>query len=290
VTTLSVCICDQSTEATLSICHPLIPSAQGWEQYRTTLLISSPGRQPGRKLSIKARTLVEVDPDIDEAAWVRQWVQRENCPVNEHFPADLFDIESTVQAPLRLQFTLASLDSFIRASPWQTHTGYLSVILTSLNIVSLWKRGQLFSMECCGVPIYANARSSRCEQCGTSEVHLRINPNLVAEMADETGAVSSGVSGPEVQSAESPPPHTFDIIKKQGSKILWTDEAWTQLLGRNPEQLAALCETVDPAKARDNFSLLRYLEQRLMFMRVILVVGWTGDQRGGRLAVLSVVG
>lgn len=288
VTTLSVGICDEISEATLSIYGSLIPSAGAWEQYETILLISSPVKRPGRKLNIKARTLVEIDPDIGEAEWLRRWMQRENCAINENFPADLFDIERIIQAPMRLQFTLASLDGFIRGSPSQIYTGYLSVILTRLNLVLLWTRRQLFSMECCGTPIYANTSSNRCEQCGTYDVDLRINPNLVAELADETGGVS-WVSGADGTNAEN----SFKAVsttKRQHSKVLWTDEAWTQLLGRSPEQLAGLVGTGDPAQAQHNLVLLRYLEQRLMFMRVILLVGWTGDNLGGRLAVLSVVG
>lgn len=288
MSTLSIGICDESTEATLSMYGPLIPSGKSWEQLETILLISSPGRRPGHKLSIKARTLIEVDPDIGDAEWLRRWVQREKCPVNENFPADIFDVDTAAQAKLRLQFTLADLDAFVRASPSQTYTGYVSVILMRLAIVSLWRQGQLFSMECCGMPIYANASSSRCEQCGTYDIDLHINPNLIGEVADETGSISCA-------SAQGDPrfsnfPRAVTSTKKHHSKILWTDEAWTQLLGRSPEQLAALCHQVNPAKAQSNIMLLKYLEQRLMFMRVILLVGWTGDHLGGRLAVLRVVG
>jgi hypothetical protein len=260
----------------------------GWKQHETTLLISSPGRRPGREILINARTSVEIDPNIDEAGWLRRWVQRENCPINEQFPSDLFDAESTAQAPSRIQFTLASLDYSIRASPLRTYTGYLSIVLMRLTLVSLWSRGQLFSIECCGMPIYSNTSTSHCEQCGTYRMDLRINPDLVGEIADETGAVCC-ISRIEEGNARDRSQATDDT-KKQHSKILWTDEAWTQLLGRSPKQLAGLCDTGDPAKFQDNLVLLRYLEQRLMFMRVIILVGWTGDNQGGRLAVLSVVG
>ena len=285
---LSIGVCDESSEATLCIYGSVIPSARLWKPYETVLLISSPGKRPGRRLNIKARTLVEIDPDIAEAKLLRRWMQREKCGINERFPTDIFDVECTIQAPMRLQFTLAGLDSFIRASPSQIYTGYLSVILTRLNLVSLWMRGRLFSMECCGMPIYANTSSSRCGLCGTNDKDLRINPNLVGEMADETGAVSCAAGQDEKDAMNSP--KAYGTTKKQHSKILWSDEAWKQLLGRSPEQLARLCDARDDARRQHNFVLLRYLEQRLIFMRVILLVGWTGDHLGGRLAVLSVVG
>ena len=65
-------------------------------QHETTLLITSPGVRPDRKLSIRACTLVEFDPDIAEAEWLRKYVQREECPINEHFPADLFGVEGSI--------------------------------------------------------------------------------------------------------------------------------------------------------------------------------------------------
>ena len=139
------------------------------------------------------------------------------------------------------------------------------------------------------MPLYANASRIRCGRCSTYDNELRINPNLVCEMADETGAISSVPGRSDDAEDTNYCADPVDATKKQHSKILWTDEAWTQLLGRSPQQLADLCDICDPAKAQHNLLLLRYLEQRLMYMRVILLVGWTGDHQGGRLAVLSVV-
>lgn len=138
------------------------------------------------------------------------------------------------------------------------------------------------------MPIYANASSSHCEQCGTYDIDLRINPNLVGEIADETGAVSCE-SGPEDTDRRNSS-KASKTPKKQHSKLLWTDEAWTQLLGRSPKELASVRGVGKGATVQHNLALLRYLEQRLLFMRVILLIGWTGGTLGGRLAVLRVVG
>jgi hypothetical protein len=288
----------------LSISGVLTTSAREWEQHKTILLISSPAKHPGGKLSVKARTLVEIDPVIDEAKGLRRWIQRENCPVNEQFPTHLFNMARIHQSRIRLQFTLSTLNSRICASPSRKHTGYLSVILTQLHLISLWSRHQLFSMECsCSHLVYANTRRSSCQQCGTQNITLRLNPSLIAEMADETGAISSLEAGAD---ATTPfPSQTATAFPRQQqqqqqyhrpkhrSKLLWTDQAWTQLLGRSPDHIAALANittTTDPTPAQRNLLFLRYLEQRLTFMRVILLVAWTGEQLGGRLAVLEVVG
>jgi len=64
-------------------------------------------------------------------------------------------------------------------------------------------------------------------------------------------------------------------------KLVWSDYAWEQLLGRTAAELSA-----------SSSELLRYLERRMMGLRVTLVVGWIGgdgEDMGGRLGVLSVM-
>ena len=61
------------------------------------------------------------------------------------------------------------------------------------------------------------------------------------------------------------------------SKLIWSPTAWTQLLGRSAEDLA---------KAAENVVLIKYLENRLLFLRIAVLFGWS-DQVG-RLCVLGV--
>ena len=75
----------------------------------------------------------------------------------------------------------------------------------------------------------------------------------IGTIVDETGALSAG-------------------------KLAWADNAWTQLLGRDAETLAAA-----------NGDVRRALEKRLVCGRVCLVFGWPGEDRAGsRLCVLGV--
>ena len=141
-------------------------------------------------------------------------------------------------------------------------------------------------MECCGMPIYANTTSGRCGQCGQT-VGLRVNPDVVGGLADEMGGVGWSFLP---QGSRGPGTSTKWSGRKGHSKVLWSDEAWCQLLGRGPEELALFCrEDVNPKVKKENANLLRYLEQRLLWMRVILLVSWTGEVCGGRVAVLRVV-
>ena len=69
-------------------------------------------------------------------------------------------------------------------------------------------------------------------------------------VVDETGAVTSG-------------------------KLIWSDEAWEQLLGRNAGDLAG-----------SSLALLKYLENRLLFLKLAVMFGWSEDV--GKLCVLRV--
>jgi hypothetical protein len=109
--------------------------------------------------------------------------------------------------------------------------------------------------ECCGVPLYSNTATAPCKQCSKTS-NLRPNPKLVGPLIDETGSMACG-------------------------KLVWSDRAWEQLLGRTAVELSA-----------SSSELLRYLERRMMGLRVTLVVGWIGGDdaaMGGRLGVLSVM-
>ena len=69
---------------------------------------------------------------------------------------------------------------------------------------------------------------------------------------DETGSVSSG-------------------------GLIWSDHAWEQLLGRSAEHLIA-----------DDIESLRNLEQRMLFLRLSLIIGWNVEL--GKLAVCKLHG
>ena len=69
--------------------------------------------------------------------------------------------------------------------------------------------------------------------------------------------------------------------------MLWSDEAWTNLLGRTPDEFVDWL-----GFSRESLSQvchLQALEHRLSYVRVVMMIGWTGDYGGGRLAILKVV-
>lgn len=162
--------------------------------------------------------------------------------------------EVASRAQNRILFTLSTLDEFARSAPDEMFTGYLSVLITELHITLLHRRQMLCCNECCGVPIYANSTSAKCKHCEQT-VALLVNPRILGPVIDETGSTAAG-------------------------KMVLAKESWEQLLGRSAEELCAM--------GQDG---LKYLESRLLWLRVTLCFVWfaeEGDGGMGRLWIWSV--
>ncbi|KAL9129416.1 MAG: hypothetical protein Q9217_002121 [Psora testacea] len=244
---------DDTAESMLTLWGCICSSAAAWEPSHTVLLISYPEFKVDRRPTIlmKNGTYIEVDPLVTDACWLRAYAQRltKREHVNQPFPENLFDIEAAASSEVRVLYTLADIDEFARAAPAEQYIGYLSLTIVELNLFSLYQKNMMLCEECCGVPIFANAMRTKCKQC-EKEVPLRINPRLVGLLIDETGAVTSG-------------------------KLIWSDDSWSQLLGRTAEELAS-----------SDATLLRYLENRLLFLKLAVMFGWSSSV--GKLAVLRV--
>lgn len=165
----------------------------------------------------------------------------------------MFDLDAVKYGPVRCLFTIADLDEFARAAPGDMFQGYLSVIIMEVRLVDCFRRQMLLSGDCCNIPIYANATSAKCKGCD-KDVVLRLNPRILGQVVDETASIACG-------------------------KLLFSDQAWRESLGRGPETLLTL-----------NLEQMKGLSDRLVFSRVTLIFGWTGDETkaGGRICVIGV--
>ena len=145
------------------------------------MLISNPGWRIDKtaKLSLNANSRVDIDPDIGDARRLRALAQRltKKEHVNPAFPA--INTSFFEECPVRALYSFAEIDEFARANPREELIGYVSCIITSLNIVVPYKRNMLLSAECCGIALFANAVTTTCKQCD-KEVELRINPRIVS--------------------------------------------------------------------------------------------------------------
>jgi len=206
-------------------------------------------------LNLTSATLIDVDPSIPDADWLRRWSMRQKSreAINPPFPENTFDLEALQSGPLRCLYTIGELDEFVRAAPTEIFQGYLSLLLTDIKLYENYKRRTLFSGDCCNIPTYANAVTTKCRGCD-AEMHLRLNPRVVGQVMDESAAIGAG-------------------------KLLFSDRAWRELLGREPEDLLEM----GPDE-------IQYLSDRLLFCRVTMLFGWVGDdgQTGGRICVLGV--
>ena len=154
----------------------------------------------------------------------------------------------------------------VRINPHNSFTGHINVTILDMSLVKLHCQNMLMcnewhssplclsspptntSFHSCGVPIYANKLEIPCKNC-SKPLKLHLNPRIIGTLLDETGSIIPG-------------------------KLLWSERAWKQLLGRTAKEVTELTNEE-----------IRWLEQRMMFMRMHLVFGW--EESVGRLAVLG---
>jgi hypothetical protein len=122
-----------------------------------------------------------------------------------------------------------------------------------VKLVHYWKAQMLLSGECCSEPIYANQQTVQCKKCQRT-LQLRLNPKIIGYAIDETGVISSG-------------------------KLLLSDQAWHELLGRDVESLLRL-----------DSDQMELLSDRITFCRLTFIFGWNGciNEVGSRICVLGV--
>ena len=100
----------------------------------------------------------------------------------------------------------------------------------------------------CGVPNYANKLEIPCKNCSMS-LKLYLNPRVIGTLTDESGCIAPG-------------------------KLLWSERAWEQLLGRTVKEVTEMTNEE-----------MKWIEQRMIFVRMHLVFGW--EEGVGRLAILG---
>ena len=81
---VDVHVFDDTADATLTLWGCVARSASAWKPSRTVLLLSNPALKEYTRpsLSLTAETLVEIDPAIADAEWLRKYAQ--NLTKREH--------------------------------------------------------------------------------------------------------------------------------------------------------------------------------------------------------------
>ncbi|KAK2019369.1 hypothetical protein LZ32DRAFT_548664 [Colletotrichum eremochloae] len=285
---LEVSVCDDTTSCVLTLWEDKASSAKLWKPNETILLLTNPKFVPPRDIkplptsaciSLNYNTLVDVDPNFQDANWLREWVAKrvEREAVFFPFPEGVWNAEVAINGPIRPLFTLAEVDDFARADPATDFTGKLNLTVLGINLLELHRRKMMFCMECCGVPLYANKPSATCKNC-MKQQSLVLNARVMGTLADETGCITQG-------------------------KLVWGDQAWGELFFPTVEPTPAIpvLETVGVARtfpaptfqtaplrklATMETSGLRILEEQILYARLTLTFGWSPFVK--RLCVLGV--
>ncbi|TIA63010.1 hypothetical protein D6C77_02415 [Aureobasidium pullulans] len=249
-----VVLMDDTEEATLSLWDTTSTTPNDWQPSHTALLISSPSLNVSHKnwLALASDTFVDADPCIPEAERLRGFagrkVKREH--INPTFPYEEYALWSIIKPNERVLYSLADVDDRARENPGEIFEGYLSMMIMDLNMTTLRQQNMLMCNECCGIPIYANAKVAKCKHC-ESQVSLRVNPRLIGKLVDESGCITSG-------------------------KLVLSDHAWTRLLGRSAQELI-----------ESSASTLKSVEHRMLHIRITLRFWWSEEV--GKLVISEVL-
>ncbi|KAH6712968.1 hypothetical protein BKA61DRAFT_66343 [Leptodontidium sp. MPI-SDFR-AT-0119] len=249
---------DHTGDVRMTLWNSQIESSKDWQPGTTILLLSNPGYKvlfSGKgSVRVAHQTMIDVEPDFPDAEWLRKYaawlMKKESLSSSVVWPEGVWDVDAAEYGVVRMLFTLAELDRWVRSDGDQTFTGMINVTIMEMSLVSLQRRNMLMCAECCGVPIYSNTPTTPCCNC-SKPLSLSLNPRIIGTLLDETGSISPG-------------------------KLLWSPRAWTQLFGRGVEEIARMTDEE-----------VRVFEQRALWLRCHLVVGWSGDV--GRLGVLGVL-
>ncbi|KAH9892363.1 hypothetical protein F4778DRAFT_772781 [Xylariomycetidae sp. FL2044] len=274
---VEVGVFDDTATCVLKLWGDQVSSAKNWVPNRTMLLISSPtcknngSATKQAEVGIGYSSMVNVDPEIAEATWLRKRVlsMAKKDSVYIPFPTNTWNIDMAMNGPNRTLFTISELEDQVRHQEVSLDfTGKLNVIIVSTHMMEYRRKNAFCCVECCGIPLCANKPLSVCRNCGAQR-ELSLNPRILGAMIDESGSMSS-------------------------AKLVWNDDAWTQLLvgSFNDEINVGGDGEVDLVEQGwagitilDN-NALRDIEEQLLYSRVILTFGWSSAL--DRLCILGV--
>ncbi|KAI3325947.1 hypothetical protein HD806DRAFT_552338 [Xylariaceae sp. AK1471] len=273
---VEVVVYDDTASCILKLWEDKIPSANLWVPNQTVLLISQPWCLVNdridhqAKIGITINSIVNVDPEFPEAAWLRTKMQdmakKENSIIL--FPADTWDLQLAIHGPGRTLYTLAEVEHQVRnQDPASDFTGKLSVIILEMNLMDHWRKITTFCTECCGKPLYANKPMATCKNCYLQR-QLSPNPLILGSFLDESGMIT-------------------------GNGLVWNNQAWTQFLfaatnkvsSTGGDQVNAIEQSWQDIATFDT-DLLRDLEGQLLYSRATLTFGWSVEL--SRLCILGV--
>ncbi|KAI0601365.1 hypothetical protein F4775DRAFT_589582 [Biscogniauxia sp. FL1348] len=156
---IEVGIFDDTANCMLKLWGDKVASARTWVPSETILLILKPTcRIPGRpnahqagvcaELGIGYNSIVDVNPDFEEANWLRKKVQDMSKKDSAHtpFPPHTWDVVRAMKGPVRVLFTIAEVaDQVLYSETKSDFTGKVNVIILEMKLMDCWRKGKM----CC---------------------------------------------------------------------------------------------------------------------------------------------
>ena len=150
---------DETAETALNLWGEQTVSAGDWAVGETVLLLTDPAcssskfqwppGSPRREVKFGPRTVVDVDPECQDATWLRKMaraaIKREKVFIA--FPQGVWDREAATCAEMRTLYRIAEVDEEARKPHGDNFTGKLCVLILSMNLVELHRRGRLCCQE-----------------------------------------------------------------------------------------------------------------------------------------------
>ncbi|EDN91607.1 hypothetical protein SS1G_01010 [Sclerotinia sclerotiorum 1980 UF-70] len=219
---IEVILFDHTGETKMKCWSDLIESVKEWQPGKSILLISNPMHKLdyGGKgvIAFGRNTMVDVEPEFPDAIWLKKWaiglLRKESIGIT--FPSEVWgeeEVEKAIYGSGSALFSLKDIDERVRSGDGEGFTGWINVVILEMALVKCWRRNMLLCTECCGIPIYSNTPVTPCPHCKKS-LTLKLNSKIITTLLDESGCVNAG-------------------------KLVWSEKAWRELLGRNIE---GLCE------------------------------------------------
>ena len=153
---------------------------------------------------------------------------------------------------------------------------FVSAIILRVDLCKMRDSNSLFCARCeCGNVARANRRDGekvRTEKCMAckADVDLRLNPQILAGLADETGGFCNG-----------------DKPEENDHSVLLSDLAWMKLMGVEPDIYQNIFSGA--AIFKGFRSKMEAMEEKLLYTRKTFVFCWTGTWAGGRFVIVNVL-
>jgi len=150
-------IYDHTATCVLTLWEDMIASAKSWIPNQTILLIAQPSSrlinrqgETSVNVGIGYSSMVNVDPDIPDARWLRTRIQemakKESTSIP--FPANTWDLQLAIYGPGRTLYTLAEVEDKVRnEGVGESFTGKLSVIVFDMKLLDHWRKATTFCTE-----------------------------------------------------------------------------------------------------------------------------------------------